>query len=148
MFESEKLLDIWTMTSYNLSQPLSMVADFGYQYVTSTWAPVRDQYNYWMSLGDHRVENWWLMSSPWPTVSVTLFYLYMCLWGPGHFMGNRKPLEVKPLILAYNLSTSALNLYIGLELLLASRQLNFSWTCQPVDYSNDPTALRIAAALW
>jgi hypothetical protein len=63
-------------------------------------------------------------------------------------MGSRKQLEVKPLILAYNFGTSILNLYIGLELFLVSRQLNFSWTCQPVDYSDDPTALRIASALW
>jgi hypothetical protein len=148
MFESEKLLEMWTMASYNLSQPLSLVADFGYQYVSSTWTPVRDLYSYWMSLGDPRVKDWMLMGSPWPTVGITLFYLYTCIWGPQHFMGNRKPLDVKPLILAYNFATSALNLYIGLELLLVSRQLNFSWTCQPVDYSNDPTALRIASALW
>lgn len=148
MFESEKLVQMWTMVSYNLSQPLSMVADFGYNYVSTTCAPVRSVYNHWMSLADPRVENWLLMSSPWPTVIITLLYLYLCRWGPNHLMKNRKPLDVKPLILAYNFAISGLNLYIGLELFLVSTQLNFSWTCQPVDYSNDPTALRIAAALW
>jgi len=148
MFESEKLVEMWTMVSYNLSQPLSMVADFGYNYVYSTCAPVTSLYNHWMSLADPRVENWLLMGSPWPTAVITLLYLYLCLWGPNHWMKNMKPWDARPLILAYNFAISALNLYIGLELFLVSTQLNFSWTCQPVDYSNDPTALRIAAALW
>ena len=148
MIESERLIEMWTMVSYNLSQPLTMVTDFGLSYVYSTCTPVIDLYNHWMSLADPRVQDWLFMSSPWPTVVITALYIYLCLWGPRHLMQNRKPWEVKAPILAYNFAISALNLYIGLELFLVSTQLNFSWTCQPVDYTNDPTAVRIASALW
>jgi hypothetical protein len=61
------------------------------------------------------------MASPWPTVAITLLYLYLCVWGPRHLMANRKALEIRPLILSYNLAVSALNLYIGAELFLVSR---------------------------
>jgi hypothetical protein len=36
------------------------------------------------------VENWLFMRSPWPTVVITLLYLYLCQWGPKHLMGNRE----------------------------------------------------------
>nr|WDS84445.1 elongation of very long chain fatty acids protein 4 [Apocyclops royi] len=148
MESAENLIDHWLIPVYNLSQPLCMMAEFGYQYFERSSKPLLDLYDYALGLGDPRVEEWPLMGSPWPTIGITLLYLYMCLCGPQHFMANRKPLEVKSLILAYNFFISGLNLYIGLELLMVSRELNFSWTCQPVDYSDDPTALRIAAALW
>lgn len=32
-------------------------------------------YNYLMSLGDKRVENWGLMYSPFPTIFITVAYL-------------------------------------------------------------------------
>ena len=104
-------------------------------------------YDYLMSLSDPRVENWPLMASPWPTICTTMAYLLFVHWGP-IFMADRKPLEIRPLILLYNAAVAGLNLYIGLELTFTSKKLDFSWICEPVDYSNDPLAIRVASALW
>ena len=111
------------------------------------WQSLVELYEYLLGLADHRVATWPLMSSPWPTVFITLTYLYLVSVGP-KFMANRKPLELKPLLLLYNASVAGLNLYIGLELTLTSQQLDFSWTCEPVDYTLNPLALRVASALW
>ena len=63
-------------------------------------------------------------------------------------MAPYKPLNLRPLVVVYNLGCAGLNLYIGLEILVTSRQIAYSWTCQPVDYSWDPSSVRIARALW
>ena len=111
------------------------------------WHTLVELYDYLLSLADHRVAQWPLMSSPWPTLLITIAYLYLVYAGP-RFMSNRKPVELKPLLLLYNASVAGLNLYIGLELFLTSQKLDFSWTCEPVDYTLNPLALRVASALW
>lgn len=104
-------------------------------------------YDFLLGLADQRVANWPLMSTPWPTVVIILAYLYLVYAGP-RFMSCRKPVELRPLLLLYNAAVAGLNLYIGLELTLTSRKLDFNWTCEPVDYSLNPLALRVASALW
>jgi len=104
-------------------------------------------YKYLLSLGDRRVESWPLMTSPFPTIALTLSYLLLCRFGPC-LMSRHPPFSLRPLVFLYNLSCAALNFYIGAEIYLTSRQLSYSWLCQPVDYSDDPRAVRIAAALW
>ena len=112
------------------------------------WDMVTSKYNYWMTLADKRVENWPLMSSPFTTVVIGIGYTLMCVLGP-KLMSNHKPVNnLRPFIVAYNLFVAGLNLYIGLELLATSRLLNINWKCEPVNYSNDPVAVRIASALW
>ena len=78
--------------------------------------------------------------SPWSVLSV-------CRYGP-RLMAPYKPLNLRPLVVVYNLACAGLNLYIFTEILVTSRQINYSWTCQPVDYSSDPASVRIARALW
>ena len=71
----------------------------------------------------------------------------VCRYGP-RLMAPCKPLNLRPLVVVYNLACAGLNLYIFSEILVTSRQINYSWTCQPVDYSSDPASVRIARALW
>ena len=111
------------------------------------WQSMIELYDFLLGLADQRVANWPLMSTPWPTVVIILAYLYLVYAGP-RFMSCRKPVELRPLLLLYNAAVAGLNLYIGLELTLTSRKLDFNWTCEPVDYSLNPLALRVASALW
>ena len=106
-----------------------------------------EYYDYLMSIGDARVESWGLMWSPVPTVAITALYLLMCLRGP-RLMAPYQALQLRPVVVMYNMFCAGLNLYIFLEILLTSRQIQYSWTCQPVDYSSDPASVRIARALW
>ena len=92
-----------------------------------------EYYDYLMSLGDSRVETWGLMSSPLPTIIITALYLLMCLRGP-RLMSPFPALSLRPVVVIYNIFCAGLNLYIFLEIFLTSRKIQYSWTCQPVDY--------------
>jgi len=111
------------------------------------WVSMVELYDFLMSLADKRVADWPLMTSPWPTLVIICLYLYLVYAGP-RLMSNRKPLELRPLLLLYNATVAGLNLYIGLELTFTSQKLDFSWTCEPVDYTLNPLAVRVASALW
>ena len=71
----------------------------------------------------------------------------MCFKGPT-LMAKYPALSLRPLIVVYNLFCAALNFYIGYEIFMTSRSISYNWTCQPVDYSWDKSAVRIARALW
>lgn len=145
---SERLLDLWTYSG--ASYTYNMCSHAAVEYYHSSvggLAPARDLYEYLMSLADPRVADWPLMSSPIPTLMITAVYFVIVLKGPA-LMEKSKPWKLRPFILAYNAAVTGLNLYIAVELFMTSRQLSFSWQCEPVDYSNKPQALRVAAALW
>ena len=148
---NEKILDhLWTVVgassgyTYNVC---TMAASDSYRDLGRGWQSVVHFYDFLMDLGDPRVAEWPLMASPLPTIAIIIVYLYLTNYGP-NYMGSRKPFELRPFLLAYNAIVAVLNLYIGVELFLTSRSLDFNWSCQPVDYSNNPLAMRVASALW
>lgn len=52
---------------------------------------------------DPRVNDWFLMSGPFPTLSICLFYAYFVkVLGP-KLMENRKPFDLRRVMLWYNL---------------------------------------------
>lgn len=133
---------IWTSVNICTTAASDSYRDLGKQ-----WRSLVHLYDYLLDLGDPRVANWPLMASPWPTCMIVMAYLYLVSTGP-KLMEARKPFELRPLILIYNAAVAGLNLHIGVELFLLSRQLDFNWTCEPVDYSLNPLAVRVASALW
>ena len=54
------------------------------------------------------------MSSPWPTLALAFSYLVFVKVGP-QLMKDRKPFDLRYLLIVYNLAVMLLNLYIGLE---------------------------------
>ena len=52
---------------------------------------------------DTRTTNWFLMSSPFPTLFICLSYVYLVKVVGPKFMENRKPLQLKNVLIAYNL---------------------------------------------
>ena len=145
----EKLLDhLWSVTgaSYTFNVCTTAASD-SYRDLGRGWQSLVHLYGYLMDLGDKRVKDWPLMEAPWLTAFIVTMYLYLVKTGP-KLMASRKAFELKPFILMYNAAVAGLNLYIGVELFLLSRQLDFNWTCEPVDYSTNPLAVRVASALW
>nr|CAI5859069.1 unnamed protein product [Callosobruchus analis] len=72
-----------------------------------------------------------MMSSPLPTLAICLFYAYFSrVLGP-KMMENRKPFNLRN-VLIY---------------LMSGWWGSYSFRCQPVDYSNDPMALRVSLNL-
>lgn len=104
-------------------------------------------YNYCLTIADKRVAEWPLMSSPKYTIYLCIAYLLFVAIGP-QIMKTRKALESRMFLMIYNFAMVLLNLYIFVELLTCALKSNYNWICTPVDYTDDPLAIRMAAALW
>uniref|UniRef100_A0A672MT88 Elongation of very long chain fatty acids protein n=1 Tax=Sinocyclocheilus grahami TaxID=75366 RepID=A0A672MT88_SINGR len=104
-------------------------------------------YKWSLTIADKRVEEWPMMSSPLPTLGISVLYL-LFLWVGPLYMQNREPFQLRKTLIVYNFSMVLLNFYICKELLLGSRSAGYSYLCQPVNYSNDVNEVRIASALW
>lgn len=54
------------------------------------------------SASDPRVGNWLLMESPIPTVLIVLLYLYSVTIAGPRMMSNKKPYDLRNVLIAYN----------------------------------------------
>jgi len=112
-------------------------------------AEMVSKYNYMMvELRDPRADAWPLMSSVWPTVAICATYVYFVkVLGP-RLMEDRKPFELRGLIIAYNLFQTLLSFWgftQGWKFYVTG---DYSLTCQPVDYSDNPEAKRALMMAW
>lgn len=105
---------------------------------------VLSRYDYYLSLGDPRVQSWLLMDTPVATVSISLVYVILCNIVPKILKGRTIPVYYP--VLMYNFGLVLLNLYMVTELILTTR--GYNWRCQEVDYSNDEMPVRTAKVLW
>lgn len=99
-------------------------------------------------LSDPRTNDWFLISSPVPGLTILIGYLYFVLsWGPKH-MEHRKPYQIKNILVLYNLFQVLLSCWLFYEGLDAAWLRKYSWKCEPVDRSDTPHALRIAQGVY
>lgn len=62
-----------------------------------------DQYTEILTtISDPRVSDWPLMDSPIPTVLIVLLYLYIVVFFGPRMMANRKPYNLRKVLIAYN----------------------------------------------
>ena len=94
----------------------------------SYYAGAKETYDWLMSIGDPRVENWFLMSSPWPTVILSASYVYCCkVLGPT-LMKDRQPFNnLKIPMQIYNLFQVALSAYVVYEACANGWLTTYSW---------------------
>ena len=125
---------------------------------------------------DPRVKDWFMMSSFFPTLFICIFYAYFVKRLGPKLMENRKPFDLRRTMLIYNFIQVIVSVclfrevrhqnYLQLKLLIKYSWFNgfnrlffcqsmvtgwygkYSFRCQPVDYSNDPEALRMARGCW
>nr|CAD7435556.1 unnamed protein product [Timema monikensis] len=101
------------------------------------------------SISDPRVNDWPLMDSPVPTLLMIGVYLYFVIILGPRVMANKKPFQLKTLLIAYNAAQVIFSLVMLWEVSLGDLHLmsgwlfDYSFKCQPVDYSHNPTALRV-----
>lgn len=124
-------------------QSLSQINDI----IDATVNSTKDQYQWLSSFADPRVESWPMMSSPVPVLVAFFLYLIMANYGPS-LMKSRKPLQLRWLLVVYNLYVASLNLWIAAELCYCSYKLNYNSLCQLVTVTDDPYVMRIAAGVW
>lgn len=104
-------------------------------------------YEMYLAMGDPRVATWPMMDTPMKTIGVLILYLITLHFVREH-MANKKPFDLKYLLIIYNSFQVCGSFYIFAELLLVAYKSNYSLTCQPVDYSTDPLPMRMVSVLW
>lgn len=110
-------------------------------FLVQKWNEWEDVYHKTMEKRDRRTDGLFLMSSPLPTLLICLTYvLIVKVWGP-NYMKNREPLNIRKFLIGYNFFQVVLSTYIFVQLLRAGWWNDYSFRCQPVDYSDNPKAL-------
>jgi hypothetical protein len=66
---------------------------------------------------DPRVKDWLLMSSPFPTIAISLSYVYCVkVLGP-RMMANRKPMNLQRVLIFYNIFQVLFNAWLFYEVM-------------------------------
>uniref|UniRef100_A0A8D2MK30 Elongation of very long chain fatty acids protein n=1 Tax=Zonotrichia albicollis TaxID=44394 RepID=A0A8D2MK30_ZONAL len=105
-------------------------------------------YQDFMKKADPRIADYPLMQSPFLVMGILLGYVYFVLSLGPRLMANRKPLNLKKFMVLYNFFLVGLSLYIVYEFLMAGWLTGYTWRCDPVDFSQDPKALRMVSVAW
>ncbi|XP_074109982.1 very long chain fatty acid elongase AAEL008004-like [Cotesia typhae] len=110
---------------------------------------ISDIYHHLMDeKSDPRVNGWFMMSSPLPTLAICIFYGYFSkVIGP-KLMENRKPFSLRRTMIIYNLFQVIFSSWLFYEALASGWWNDYSFRCQPVDYSTRPKAMRMARGCW
>jgi hypothetical protein len=97
---------------------------------------------------DQRTTNWFLMSSPFPTIAISLCYAYFVkVLGP-KLMENRKPFQLRGVLIVYNFFQVVFSFWLFYQACAYGWLSGYSYRCQPVDYSRSPEAMKMAAGCW
>ncbi|GAB0088752.1 Elongation of very long chain fatty acids protein [Sergentomyia squamirostris] len=95
-------------------------------------------------LADPRTNHWAFISSPVPGLTIIGLYLYFVYsWGP-KYMSNRKPFKLERTLIMYNLFQVILSTYLFVEGLDGAWLTKYNWRCEPVDFSENEEAMRVA----
>ncbi|NP_001079820.1 uncharacterized protein LOC379510 [Xenopus laevis] len=113
--------------------------------ILSEWV---QKYHDFMKGADPRIYDYPLMQSPFLPGAILLGYVYFVLSLGPRIMANRKPFDLKPLMVVYNFSLVALSAYIVYEFLMSGWLTGYTWRCDPVDVSDKPMALRMVQVAW
>lgn len=108
--------------------------------------------DWWLDLSerktDPRTKDWFMMSSPIPSIVLCFSYPFMVHIGKWLMTFKKEPFQLRGPMIVYNFSMVALSLYMVYEFLMAGWLFDYSLQCQPVDYSDSPQALRMASVAW
>ncbi|XP_035864419.1 ELOVL fatty acid elongase 8b isoform X4 [Sander lucioperca] len=115
--------------------------------MASAWQSVVSIHQRIVDNGDKRTDQWLLVYSPVPVALIFLVYLFV-VWAGPRLMKHREPLDLKGVLIVYNFAMVGLSGYMFYEFLVTSWLSNYSYLCQPVDYSSSPLAVRMAKACW
>ncbi|CAH1772236.1 unnamed protein product [Owenia fusiformis] len=104
-------------------------------------------YKWTEETSDPRTRDWLLLQTPWPIICIFVSYLTMIYIGP-KLMKGHQAWNLKSVLIPYNFALVILSFYMFYEFLMSAALAGYSLKCQPVDYSRDPLALRMASVCW
>ncbi|XP_047102945.1 elongation of very long chain fatty acids protein AAEL008004 [Schistocerca piceifrons] len=116
--------------------------------VTGLTGFVEGYRNFMETKSDPRTKDWFLVTSPAPLITLLVSYLYFVTSVGPRFMRDRKPYDLKAVLMVYNFAQVIISTWLVWEGLQAGWLHHYSFKCQPVDYSDNPLALRMARAVW
>ena len=92
---------------------------------------------------DHRSENWFFLETPpLAIISILTAYVIMVKKGPS-WMEQRKPFDLKNIMMVYNLIQVIINAVLGVDAAYFFFVKNsFSWECQDVNFSADEKGMQ------
>lgn len=96
---------------------------------------------------DPRTRDWFMMSSPLPSMIICGLYPILVLTGK-EYMKNREPFQINNILKVYNLLMVIWSTYMFYEALMGGWLHEYGLSCQPVDKSSSPSALRMASVTW
>ncbi|XP_014610681.1 PREDICTED: elongation of very long chain fatty acids protein 1-like [Polistes canadensis] len=92
---------------------------------------------------DPRTKDWFLVSGPGPLFTILVTYLYFSISAGPRYMREKKPYNLKNTLIVYNCIQIIMSVYIVYEGLMSGWWNQYNFYCEPVDYSDDPIALRV-----
>ncbi|XP_011504429.1 PREDICTED: elongation of very long chain fatty acids protein 1-like isoform X1 [Ceratosolen solmsi marchali] len=99
-------------------------------------------------ISDPRVADWPMMASPFPVSLILLAYLLFVLHLGPRYMQHRSPYDLYNFMVGYNIAVAICSATVFYGLLTSGFTTNLSWGCEPVDYSLNPEAIRMASWVW
>ncbi|XP_058832135.1 elongation of very long chain fatty acids protein 7-like isoform X2 [Topomyia yanbarensis] len=109
------------------------------------WSGLVDRY--WLIveelIADPRAKHLPFMDNPLPTLGLIVCYLLWVLKLGPMYMRDRKPMDLRRIIIYYNLFQVLLSGYMFYEHLMAGWLQGYSFTCQTVDYNDGPLSRRM-----
>ncbi|VVC92251.1 unnamed protein product [Leptidea sinapis] len=110
---------------------------------------IMSTYNYLIyDLASPVTKDWFLLSSPWPVLSIVLFYNFFCKKLGPYLMSNKEPFELKLVIKLYNLFQVLISLYLVYEGTKYVTESDYNWFCQAPDPYEIPRASMIARSVY
>jgi len=105
--------------------------------------------NLW-DLRDKRVDDWPMMNSPWPTISLCVGYIYLSMILGPSIMKERPAFNLKKTIMSYNLLQVLFSGYVFYEAGMAGWWTGDNWLCQDIDRATDPDSkgMRMTRVCW
>lgn len=97
-----------------------------------------------------KTDQWLFMGSPWPMTLILISYLAFVLKIGPEFMKDRKPFQLKLILLVYNLLQTVISTYIVLQLFLIKGAVTYlrNHSCHPMDPRKNPNWEAFNSAVW
>jgi len=99
-------------------------------------------------MADARCRDWLLMSSPMLPVALCTLYLFIVLVAGPRYMKNRPAYKLVNFIFYYNIYQVISCCLLFWKVLTTGWTTTYSLGCQPVDYSDNPEAVKMLELMW
>lgn len=99
------------------------------------------------AISDPRTKKWLFVPSIWSPIIAVLVY-WLLVWLLPKIMRSREAFQLTSCLVIYNAALTLLNLYIFVEVLVATTDAGYSYSCQELSMTYKPKEMRIASVLW